>query len=73
MALAIVNKLLHVPTVRLKESAASGDGTLAGAVAELFAIDAESGGGAERPARASQGGQPDAGPGRAAAASSDRN
>jgi glutamyl-tRNA reductase len=41
MAQAIVNKLLHGPTVRLKESAASGDGSLAGAVAELFGIAAE--------------------------------
>jgi glutamyl-tRNA reductase len=41
MAQAIVNKLLHLPTVRLKESAASGDGTLAGVVAELFGIESE--------------------------------
>jgi glutamyl-tRNA reductase len=40
MAQAIVNKLLHPPTARLKESAASGDGALAGAVAELFGIPA---------------------------------
>ena len=39
MAQAIVNKLLHGPTARLKESASSGDGTLAGAAAELFGID----------------------------------
>jgi glutamyl-tRNA reductase len=39
MAQAIVNKLLHGPTVRLKESAATGDGSLAGAVAELFGIE----------------------------------
>ncbi len=38
MAQAIVKKLLHPPTARLKEAAASGDGSLAGAVAELFAI-----------------------------------
>lgn len=43
MAQAIVNKLLHQPTVRLKASAASGDGTLAGVVAELFGIEAEGG------------------------------
>jgi glutamyl-tRNA reductase len=40
MAQAIVNKLLHPPTARLKEAAASGDGSLAGAVAELFGIAA---------------------------------
>jgi glutamyl-tRNA reductase len=39
MARAIVNKLLHGPTARLKEAASSGDGTLAGAAAELFGID----------------------------------
>jgi glutamyl-tRNA reductase len=38
MAQAIVKKLLHPPTARLKEAAASGDGSLAGAVAELFGI-----------------------------------
>jgi glutamyl-tRNA reductase len=40
MAQAIVNKLLHTPTMRLKESAAAGDGALAGAVAEIFGIEA---------------------------------
>jgi glutamyl-tRNA reductase len=40
MAQAIVNKLLHLPTVRLKESAASGDSSLAGVVADLFGIEA---------------------------------
>jgi glutamyl-tRNA reductase len=40
MAQAIVNKLLHGPTMRLKESATTGDGALAGAVAELFGIEA---------------------------------
>jgi glutamyl-tRNA reductase len=39
MARAIVNKLLHGPTARLKEAASSGDGTLAGAAAELFGIE----------------------------------
>jgi len=40
MAQAIVNKLLHGPTARLKEEAASsGDGSLAGAAAELFGIE----------------------------------
>jgi glutamyl-tRNA reductase len=38
MAQAIVNKLLHGPTSRLKEAASSGDGALAGAAAELFGI-----------------------------------
>jgi glutamyl-tRNA reductase len=41
MAQAIVNKLLHGPTTRLKEAASSGDGALAGAAAELFGIEAE--------------------------------
>ncbi len=41
MAQAIVNKLLHGPTARLKDAAASGDGALAGAAAELFGIDGE--------------------------------
>jgi glutamyl-tRNA reductase len=39
MARAIVNKLLHGPTARLKEAASSGDRVLPGAAAELFAID----------------------------------
>ncbi|HEU4384601.1 MAG TPA: glutamyl-tRNA reductase [Anaeromyxobacteraceae bacterium] len=41
MALAIVNKLLHGPTARLKQAASSGDTTLPGAAAELFDIDSE--------------------------------
>jgi glutamyl-tRNA reductase len=41
MAQAIVNKLLHGPTARLKAAASSGDGSLAGAAAELFGIDGE--------------------------------
>jgi glutamyl-tRNA reductase len=41
MAQAIVNKLLHGPTARLKEAASSGDGALAGAAAELFGIEDE--------------------------------
>jgi glutamyl-tRNA reductase len=40
MARAIVNKLLHPPTARLKEAAASGDPALPGAAAQLFGIDA---------------------------------
>ena len=39
MAKAIVNKLLHAPTARLKEAAANGDPTLPGAAAELFGIE----------------------------------
>jgi glutamyl-tRNA reductase len=39
MAQAIVNKLLHGPTARLKAAAATGDGDLPGAAAELFGID----------------------------------
>ncbi|HEY6005091.1 MAG TPA: glutamyl-tRNA reductase, partial [Anaeromyxobacter sp.] len=42
MAQAIVNKLLHGPTARLKEAASSGDGALAGAAAELFGIEESS-------------------------------
>ena len=38
MAQAIVNKLLHGPTARLKEAAASGDSDLPGAAAELFGL-----------------------------------
>jgi glutamyl-tRNA reductase len=43
MAQAIVNKLLHGPTARLKEAASSGDGTLADAAAELFGIEEKRG------------------------------
>jgi glutamyl-tRNA reductase len=42
MARAIVNKLLHGPTARLKQAASSGDSALPGAAAELFGIDEES-------------------------------
>jgi glutamyl-tRNA reductase len=41
MAQAIVNKLLHGPTARLKEAAATGDSTLPGAAAELFGVEGE--------------------------------
>ncbi len=41
MAQAIVNKLLHGPTTRLKAAASSGDGDLPGAAAELFGIENE--------------------------------
>jgi glutamyl-tRNA reductase len=43
MARAIVNKLLHGPTTRLKEAAASGDPELPGAAARLFGIDGAAG------------------------------
>jgi glutamyl-tRNA reductase len=39
MARAIVNKLLHGPTSRLKQAASSGDSSLPGAAAELFGIE----------------------------------
>ncbi len=42
MARAIVNKLLHGPTARLKEAASSGDSALPGAAASLFGIEEES-------------------------------
>ena len=42
MARAIVNKLLHAPTARLKEAAVNGDPMLPGAAAELFGIENES-------------------------------
>jgi len=48
MARAIVNKLLHAPTARLKAAAASGDTALPGAAAVLFGIDEA------EPARASE-------------------
>ncbi|HEX8909109.1 MAG TPA: glutamyl-tRNA reductase [Anaeromyxobacteraceae bacterium] len=48
MARAIVNKLLHGPTARLKQAASSGDSALPGAAAELFGIQDER---AEAPAR----------------------
>ncbi len=51
MAIAIVNKLLHHPTVRLKASAASGESALAGAVAELFGLDQEAQPGRRAPHR----------------------
>jgi glutamyl-tRNA reductase len=41
MAQAIVNKLLHGPTARLKAAASTGDGDLPGAAAELFGIENE--------------------------------
>ena len=39
MAQAIVNKLLHGPTMRLKDAAASGDNGLPGAAAALFGLE----------------------------------
>jgi glutamyl-tRNA reductase len=47
MGRAIVNKLLHVPTTRLKEAARSGGSSLAGATAELFGLESESAEGAK--------------------------
>jgi glutamyl-tRNA reductase len=41
MAQAIVNKLLHQPTTRLKQAASDGDSALPGVVAELFGIQDE--------------------------------
>jgi glutamyl-tRNA reductase len=41
MAQAIVNKLLHLPTARLKQAASDGDSALPGVVAELFGIQDE--------------------------------
>jgi glutamyl-tRNA reductase len=41
MALAIVNKLLHGPTARLKKAAAAGDTDLPAAAASLFGIEVE--------------------------------
>jgi glutamyl-tRNA reductase len=41
MARAIVNKLLHAPTTRLKEAASSGDSALPGAAAALFGLEGE--------------------------------
>lgn len=41
MARAIVNKLLHGPTSRLKQAASNGDSALPGAAAELFGIEEE--------------------------------
>ena len=62
MARAIVNKLLHAPTVRLKEAAGSGDAMLPGTVAQLFGLDGE-----PDPA-GREGAPPDASPSRAAGA-----
>ncbi len=41
MAQAIVNKILHGPTARLKQAASAGDSALPGAAAELFGIEPE--------------------------------
>jgi glutamyl-tRNA reductase len=61
-----VNKLLHGPTARLKEAAASGDSALPGAAAELFGIDQE-------PPRAEDEAHAGNGTRRAAAAASERS
>lgn len=67
MAQAIVNKLLHGPTARLKEAAASGDSSLPGAAAELFGIDHEPAGAGDEERSAGNGA------GRASAAASERS
>ena len=54
MARAIVNKLLHGPTARLKQAASNGDSTLPGAAAELFGIEND------QPAPAAEGDGPPA-------------
>jgi glutamyl-tRNA reductase len=41
MAQAIVNKLLHAPTTRLKKAASSGDAELPTAAAQLFGLEAD--------------------------------
>jgi len=65
MAQAIVNKLLHGPTSRLKEAAAAGDTSLPGAAAALFGLDEQ-----EQSSRASRGRE---GNGTARAAASPEN
>jgi glutamyl-tRNA reductase len=50
MARAIVNKLLHGPTARLKAAASSGDSALPGAAAQLFGIEGEDAAAQETPA-----------------------
>ena len=45
MTSQIVNKLLHLPTVRLKEAAAAADGLIyADVVRHLFGLEGEEGG-----------------------------
>ena len=59
MARAIVNKLLHEPTLRLREAAKAGQGEangLAGCVAELFGLEAEAEPPREEAAPAASGG-----------------
>jgi glutamyl-tRNA reductase len=65
MAQAIVNKLLHGPTTRLKEAASSGDTSLPGAAAELFGIQDDLAVAGEAP-------KPGNGTGRASAAAAER-
>ncbi len=69
MAHAIVNKLLHGPTARLKEAAVNGDPSLPGAAAQLFGLDGEGAatGAAARPEPARPGPGPDPAPPLAAA------
>jgi glutamyl-tRNA reductase len=65
MAQAIVNKLLHGPTARLKEAASSGDTALPGAAAELFGIQ-------DDPSVAGDQAKPGNGTARASAAAAER-
>jgi glutamyl-tRNA reductase len=58
MARAIVNKLLHGPTARLKEAASTGDPSLPGAAAQLFGLEVD--GTARAPESPSDAGRPQA-------------
>jgi glutamyl-tRNA reductase len=57
MAQAIVKKLLHAPTYRLKEAAAHGDSDLPGAAAALFGLEED-----PKPGRGRRAGRPPATP-----------
>ena len=75
MAQAIVNKLLHGPTTRLKKAASAGDAELPAAAAQLFGIEADEPGAqsAEAVTAAPAEPSPRAGPGPAAAANATRS
>ena len=60
MARAIVNKLLHAPTARLKQAASNGDSLLPGVAAELFGIDGAQGPEQAAPRAATAGAAPPA-------------
>ena len=66
MALAIVNKLLHGPTTRLKKAAASGDTELPSAAASLFGIEVSEPDAPQAAAQPAQGEDPEAKPAGAA-------